>query len=232
MKDIKFVVARYEKDGYSDFLGKSNIEKYNPEFVWNEEANGLYSKYNVGIDRLISKGLDDDDIVAFCHADVKITDKQFEQKLKYVFDKVPLLGVAGVIGATILQDNCGWWLSDTKYHKGAVTQWMDNGTNYEMIRQKGNFIDLMVVDGLFIAVRGSLVKKQKFDSATFPDSYNFYDYDYCITARKINGMLVGAFDITMEHKSMGSGIYQDDWKNNRVTFVDKWIKLGYKFPIR
>jgi hypothetical protein len=69
-------------------------------------------------------------------------------------------------------------------------------------------------------VRGSVVKKVKFDDATYPKSYNFYDYDYCLSCKEA-GYTVGVFDILVEHGSAGTGIYQDDWKNNKEVFLNK-----------
>lgn len=230
MKDIKFVVARYANDGYDKFLGTS-IGNYEREFIWNEEATGLHSKYNLGISRL---KYDSDDIIIFCHADVKITDPLFDKKLKFAFDKVPTLGLIGVIGATELHETAGWWLSDYKYHRGHVVQWVDEieDNKYDLTRQIGNFTNLVVVDGLFMATRGSVLNQIKFDSETFPTSYNFYDYDFSLMVKKDLNMLVGVLDISMEHKSVGDGIFKNDWIQNKEVFLSKWRNKGYKFPLR
>jgi hypothetical protein len=100
MSKIKFVVARYENDSYEGFLSET-LKNYDHEFVWNDEASSIFEKYNIGVSRLVKKGLQSNDIVCFCHADVKILDKDFEEKVLYAFEKVPMLGVAGVIGFII-----------------------------------------------------------------------------------------------------------------------------------
>jgi peptidoglycan/xylan/chitin deacetylase (PgdA/CDA1 family) len=80
-------------------------------------------------------------------------------------------------------------------------------------------------------VRGSLVKQLKFDVDTYPNSYNYYDYDYCLETKAL-GYKVGVFDILLEHGSNGSGMFQDDWKLNKEKFIRKWKEKGYSFPIK
>ena len=149
--------------------------------------------------------------------------------MEYAFSKLNI-DVAGVIGTTHLFDSAGWWLCDQQFHRGHLIQWQDDTNKYHMNRVAGNFTDLAVVDGLFMAVRGSLLKKQKFDVETFPTSYDFYDYDFCLTALE-NGSNVGVLDILVEHKSAGMGIFNESWKNNKDIFINKWINKGYQFPI-
>jgi GT2 family glycosyltransferase len=225
---IKFVSARYEGDVYDAFLGPSVEGKYQIANVF--EGSSICEKYNKGIDQL---DIQDNDIVVFAHADVKIIDKDFEDKVLYIFDQLPKLGVAGVIGAVEMHETGGWWLSDHRLHRGHVMQWVDDDekNKYHMIRTKGNFNNLCVLDGLCIMVRGSLVKQLRFDEDTYQNTYNFYDYDYCLEARQL-GYTVGVFDILLEHRSAGEGIHKPDWNETRIKFINKWINKGYSFPIR
>jgi hypothetical protein len=225
---IKFVVARYEGDVYDTFLGPCVDGKYEVAQVF--DGNGIYEKYNAGISAL---SIANDDIVIFCHGDVKIIDPDFEDKVLFVFDTLPKLGVAGVIGATELHETAGWWLSDRSLHRGHVMQWVDGNekNKYHMVKTKGNYNNICVVDGLCVMVRGELVNKLKFDTEVCPGSYNFYEYDYCLDAKWL-GYEVGVFDILLEHKSAGEGIHQDDWKNNKELFLTKWKNRGLRFPLR
>lgn len=228
---IKFVVARYETDSYGTFLGPCVDGKYRVESIF--EGSSIYEKYNTGISNLEKDGISDDDIIVFCHGDVRILDESFEDKVLYIFDNIPKLGVAGVIGATEIHETGGWWLSDQKLHRGHVVQWIDDieSNKYHMIRTIGNYTNITVVDGLCFMVRGSLVKQLKFDVDTYPNSYNYYDYDYCLETKAL-GYKVGVFDILLEHGSNGSGMFQDDWKLNKEKFIRKWKEKGYSFPIK
>lgn len=233
---IKFVIARHDTDGFDAFFNKSKFKFNHPivhitneHLTQNNLPNSIFQKYNLGIEYYQSNGLDDNDIVVFCHADVTVLDEAYNEKLEYAFSKLNI-DVAGVIGTTHLFDSAGWWLCDQQFHRGHLIQWQDDTNKYHMNRVAGNFTDLAVVDGLFMAVRGSLLKKQKFDVETFPTSYDFYDYDFCLTALE-NGSNVGVLDILVEHKSAGMGIFNESWKNNKDIFINKWINKGYQFPI-
>lgn len=232
MSKIKFVVARYENDSYEGFLSET-LKNYDHEFVWNNEANSIFEKYNIGVSRLVEKGLAVDDIVCFCHADVKILDEDFEEKVLYAFEKVPMLGVAGVIGATELHETCGWWLSDQSLHRGHLMQWVDEKAEnkYHMIRKPGNFTDCCVVDGLCMFVMGHIAQNLKFDQNTFPNSYDFYDYDYCLSVLG-HGYKVAVLDILTEHKSAGNGVLKDSWRVNKEIFLNKWKSVGVNFPVK
>lgn len=229
---IKFVVARYENDNFEGFLSET-ISKYEHVFVWNDEATSIFQKYNVGVDKLIKNGLDGDDIVCFCHSDVKILDEHFEEKLNYAFKKIPMLGVVGVIGATELHDTCGWWLSDQSLHRGHVMQWVDEKeeNKYHMVRKIGNFTDCCVVDGLLLCTLGHIATNLKWDDQTYPESYDMYDYDYCLSVQG-HGYKVAVLDILVEHKSAGNGILANTWKENKEKFINKWTNLGLSFPIK
>lgn len=228
---IRFVVARYENDSYEKFLGASS-EEVNTVHVFNEEASSIFEKYNLGIQKHIEQGLADDDILVFAHGDLKILDQDFESKLEYAFKNVPKLGVAGVIGSKVITETAGWWLNEIVNHRGHLMQWVDNDENnkYHMIRNICNDINMTVVDGCILFVRGSVAKTIRFDSTSFPNSYNFYDYDYCLQTLE-NGWRVGVLDILVEHGSAGAGIYATDWNINKPIFINKWKNKGYNFPI-
>lgn len=229
---LKFVVARYENDHFDDFLGKY-INDYQHVFVQNEIANSIFQKYNMGIQFWKDQGLQDDDVIVFCHADVKILDPDFAEKVQYAFSNIPGLGVAGVIGSTEIDEQGGWWLTTQDHHRGHVVQWKDDteSSKYHMIRKEGNFLEMCVVDGLCMFVSGSLAKTLNFDETTYPESYDFYDYDYCLSSLSMNRP-VAVLDILLEHRSAGTGIYKQSWEMNKQRFLNKWKSLGVQFPLK
>jgi hypothetical protein len=232
MSRIKFVVARYEKDNYENFLKDSLEPRWPSKQIDNGGANSIYEKYNVGIEAWKQDGLEDSDILVFAHADVKILDEAFEEKILYAFDKNPHLGVAGVVGSKSINEQGGWWLSPEPDHRGHLMQWVDNDekNKYHLNRGVGNFFDVAVLDGLILFVRGSLAKTLPFDQTTYPNSYNFYDYDYCLSALELKHN-VAVLDVLVEHKSAGYGIFEHDWITNKDIFINKWKSKGYNFPI-
>lgn len=237
MNRIKFVIARYEHDRYQEFL-KTSLEDVPNDYVRvhvpndSVDPHGLNEKYNLGVQLLHENGgIADNDIICFCHADVKIVDPAFAEKVTYAFDNLDI-GVAGVIGTTKLEESGGWWHGDKEFHRGHLIQWVDadEKNKYHMIRAKGNFLNMAVVDGLCMFVRGSVIKKFQFDTQTYVGSYDFYDYDYCLTALS-QGHKVAVLDVLVEHGSSGTGIFKDSWSENRLKFINKWTNKGIRFPI-
>jgi hypothetical protein len=232
MSRLKFIVARYENDNFEGFLSES-IGKFDHVFIDNTQANSIFEKYNLGIEHFTKLGVDAGDIFVFIHADVKILDENFSEKIEYAFDTIPKLGVAGVIGSAELNENAGWWLSDQSNHRGHLVQWVDNKeeNKYHMIRQEGNFTDVVAVDGLCLAVIAHVAQNLKFDAQTYPESYDMYDYDFCLTTLS-NGYKIAVLDILTEHRSAGTGIYKDSWKINKEKFLAKWKAAGVIFPLK
>jgi hypothetical protein len=231
MSKLKFVVARYEGDHFEGFLSES-IQKYNHVFVQNDVANSIFQKYNLGIAHWVQNGLTDDDIVVLIHSDVKILDPDFEEKLVYAFEKIPRLGVAGVIGSSELTEAGGWWLSDQSNHKGHIWQWVDDQekNKYHMIKKEGIFQNMAAIDGLFMAIPGHIARNLPFDQNTYPESYDFYDLDYCLSVLS-HGYKVLVLDILLEHRSAGIGMFKDSWKINKERFLNKWKSAGVIFPL-
>lgn len=210
---IKFVIARYEKDGFDEFLLSQFQQNHPIVHITNEHLtdnnipNGLFEKYNLGKNYYVQQGLDDNDIVVFVHADVKILDEAFEEKLEYAFQNLNI-DIAGVIGATELHETCGWWLSDASLLGGHLIQWKSETEKYHMTRAIGNFSDMTVVDGLFVAVRGVSFEEVGFWFQGIVGSYDFYDYDFCVFEAKALGSKILVLDILVGHHSVGAGIYK------------------------
>lgn len=231
MSRLKFIVARYDNDSFDGFLSES-IQKYPHVFIKNDVANSIFDKYNLGVRYWKENGLQDNDVVVFIHADVKILDEDFEEKILYAFEKIPRLGVAGVIGSSEITENGGWWLSNPSAHKGEIVQWAEDGkSKFLMTKKKGNYHSLAGVDGLALFVMGHVARDLPFDSASYPESYDFYDLDYCLSVLS-HGYKVAVLDIALEHKSAGTGVYKDSWKINKDRFIQKWKTAGVIFPFQ
>ncbi len=141
--------------------------------------------------------------------------------------------MAGVIGTTELHETCGWWLSNQSLHRGHLIQWVDDNEDhkYHMTRTEGNFSDICVVDGLCMFVMGHIAKNLKWDYQTYPESYDMYDYDYCLSVMG-HGYKVAVLDILLEHRSAGNGVLKDSWSTNKERFLNKWKSMGLNFPIQ
>ncbi len=227
---IKLVVARGPNDKFEDYLEPS-LKNF-PDIDWVQVENGendsIFKKYNRGVNHLKPE---DNDIVVFCHADVKILDSNFCKKLQLIFDKKKDIGVLGLIGTVEFPLAGGWWIGDHSLHRGHLIQGMpgsDGKKTYHMVRKIGYFDDLISVDGFCFCVRGSVVKQNPFDEITYPNAYHFYDIDYCISVLEM-GYKIAVADILMEHSSEGP--MPESWYTNKIRFIEKMTGKGYSFPL-
>ena len=231
---LKFIIARDENgnDHFQSHLNHSLIElgsRIQYDCIYNREASSIFDKYNIGISRYKADDLKDDDVLVFSHADIKILDKHFIEKVEMVFNKKPEVGMLGVIGTTVYDGN-GWWTNSHDLHCGQISQGLKNKQTYQMIRKIGYFDDICVLDGCIFMIRGSLINQGlRFDEKTYPNSYHMYDYDMSLTVLQ-KGYRVAVADIGVEHASEGP--LGESWQMNNKRLRDKWTKKGYQFPLK
>lgn len=232
---IHIVFPRESKDsndGFNEF-GMESIKRFNFERyeLFNPEdglPHSIFDKLNAFRDMIIQQNLDDNDIVIFSHADVKILDPFIETKLNSLFSKKPNIGLVGVIGSKIITSNGGWWLSDYSNHLGRVIQGYNDNTYKELSRGIGYSEDIVTVDGCFFCVRMKTLKQIKFRDDVYQDTYHFYDMSYCIDVIE-NGWDICVADILVQHKSEGP--LSEKWHITKQTFIKNVIERGYEFPI-
>ena len=228
--NIKFVIARYHEDDsdvIKNYLSVNKLEYVNE--VWH--GHSIFEKYNKGIESWIEdieSPLKDDDIICFMHEDIKIHDKDFYEKVNYIFSNRKDVGVLGVIGTKKFPQESGWWLTDPKNHTGHIYQGRpDLSEPFHMVKKKEYSEEVVSIDGCIFFVRGFLAKELRFDDTTF-GGYHFYDCDYCFSALE-KGFKVAVADILVEHLSHGP--LSEEWFHNRNIFIEKWKSRGISFPV-
>ena len=82
-------------------------------------------------------------------------------------------------------------------------------------------IEVVTVDGVFMATRKEIVKECPFDETTF-DGFHFYDGDFCIRVAQKYKVIVTT-DILLKHYSHGS--FNDIWDKYRKCFVEKYKSI-------
>lgn len=196
----------------------------------------IFQKYNAGIDKLVnnteSTPLKDEDIVAFCHEDVKLLDPYLIQKIELVFAERGDIGLCGVVGSTEISESGCWWHAKPEITKlrGHIIQ--ENGTTAgHLIKGPiGFFDDLAVVDGLCFFIRGSLlINGLRFDQNTY-DGFDFYDIDICLSVLE-KGFKIGCADILLQHRSIGDVSKKTGWHTAKDRFIRKWKEKNITFPI-
>ena len=178
----------------------------------NSDGQSLTKLYNEGLIKTKN------DIVLFCHDDLKFDTRNWGRKLLNHFKRSPEYGIIGVAGTRYLSSTGRWWEDFSKmhgvvYHEDGGKRWL---TRYS--RDIGNGLDdVVLVDGLFFAINKKILK-HKFNSDV--DGFHFYDVDFCFS-NYLEGVRIGVcFDIKITHLSIGRT--NDEWEENRKVFAEKY----------
>jgi GT2 family glycosyltransferase len=178
---------------------------------------GLPVIYNEGIE----KG-QEDSLLAFIHDDVWIEDYFFPQRIVEGLNRYDVIGLAG--NRRRINGQPSWAFINQSF------VW-DDGQNLTGAVAHGRHpfgpvsffgktpAECEFLDGLFLAAkRSSLVKANCYFDSVF--NFNFYDMDFCRTARKA-GLVLGTWPICVTHQS-GGGFGTENWKRDYKAYMEKW----------
>ncbi|MFP4014016.1 MAG: glycosyltransferase [Chitinispirillaceae bacterium] len=177
-------------------------------------ANGLAAVYNFGASR--SRG----DILVFMHDDAYFMNENWGAVLEHYFASDPYLGIVGVAGTQFLfNNNSSWTAAGRPFVKGRIIHDLQNGDFFATMfsPQKEN-AEVVACNGVFFAVRRTLLSQFGFDQQTF-DSFYFHDLDFCMQARR-QWRIVVTGDIVVKHRSTGT--YDKNWQYYGQRFLQKW----------
>jgi hypothetical protein len=179
-----------------------------------EGKNGLASVYNFGAAR--SRG----EILVFMHDDAFFMTEGWGPILEALFAQDPYLGVVGVAGTQYLfRDNCSWTAAGRPFIKGRIVHDLQNGDFFAtLFSPDRESCEVVACNGVFFAVRRTLLTQFGFDEKTF-DSFYFHEMDFCMQARK-NWRIMITADILVKHRSMGT--YDKTWQRYGQIFLNKW----------
>ena len=177
----------------------------------NDGSKSLSEVYN----EIISESKTD--IIVLCHDDLYFDSKKWGEKISKHFDK-NTHGILGVAGTTFLPKSGQWWEDNTKMvgivnHESGGKKWESKYS-----RDLGNEIkDVVIVDGLFIALKKSQIKKI---FNTDVKGFHMYDVNFCFENFLENVKVGVVFNIRITHKSIGQTNQQ--WDQNRKIFSTKF----------
>lgn len=203
------------------------IKNYETLFYVNPGAFSLTEIYNKGL--LESKYK----YVLFCHNDIKYLKSGWGKRyIEHLYNTD--YGIIGHAGTTKLSETGRWW-DDMNLMVGQVwhqhhDEESGNTLKWES-KYSGNFGDKIIntinVDGLAFCVNKEKIKQQ-FDEGI--RGFHFYDLDFTL-ANFLDDVKVGViFNIPIMHKSIGKT--NDEWEQNRLQFVDKWLNIGIPSEIK
>jgi len=188
--------------------GPKNIEVIPFE---NKGTHSLSEAYNIILEQ------SSNDIVVLCHDDIEIETKSWGYKLKTLFDKNPEHGIIGLAGSKYMPESARWWeVPQSMYgivnHKHEGKKWESKYSK----DLKNNLEDVIIVDGLFIALDKTKIKKS-FDETI--DGFHFYDIGFCFN-NFIEEVKIGVTTkIRVTHLSIGET--NEQWEENRKIFAEK-----------
>ena len=212
-KTFSIVYSTRKLDPYYLEILKTTCGVKNVEIIPFENPDGksLTEIYNEGLVKTKN------DIVLFCHDDLKFETRNWGRKLLNHFKRSSEYGIIGIAGTRYLAESGRWWEDFSKMH-GAVYH-EDNGKRWLTRYSKdiGNHLDdVILVDGLFFAINKKVIKNKFSREIT---GFHFYDVDFCFSNYLDNVKIGVCTDIKVTHLSIGRT--NDEWEENRKTFAEK-----------
>lgn len=170
------------------------------EIIGIHDAKSLCEGYNRGIRQSVG------DILIFSHDDIEILSPDFVARLKTHLKSFDIVGLAGTDRAV---DGC-WLSAGIPYLYGQVSHpdeavYGVNFYDFGKIAHQGRVAadGIQMLDGLFFAVRRTVVRKVLFDEHNF-DGFHGYDADFTYSAFLAGFSLAVCNDIAVIHYSHSS----------------------------
>jgi len=204
--------TRKSSEDFKELLRKSSghpkieiIEKVNPD------GRSLTEVYNEILEESTN------DIVVLCHDDIYFDTKNWAKKLVRHFEKNPH-GIIGLAGTSHMPKSGMWWEDRSKMY--GIVNHESEGKKWESKYSSSlgdKLKDVVVVDGLFICLSKSRIKK-RFDETV--EGFHFYDVNFSFQ-NFLEGVQIGVmFDIRVTHKSIG--MTNEKWERNRIQFSERY----------
>ncbi len=189
-------------------------------FYVNKGKHSLTKIYNKGLKESKYNN------VVFMHDDVIIETTSWGKKLLKHFETSDF-GIIGMAGTKYLSETGRWW-DNKKYMCGRVKHTDGNKvwqSNYSP-DIKNNIEDVVLVDGLFIAVQKDRLKENFSEDVK---GFHLYDVDFSIK-NHLKGVRIGVItNIRVLHKSVGAT--NQEWEDNKKYVVNKFaehLPIGIK----
>ena len=206
---------------YSVLLGSEDYE-----IIGIHDAKSLCEGYNRGIKKSVG------DILIFSHDDIEILSPDFVTKLR---SHLEIFDIVGLAGTDRVLDGC-WASVGAPHLYGQVTHSDKNGYSvncYDLSKaahlKQFATGKVQMLDGLFFAVRRSVLLKVTFDEFNF-DGFHCYDADFTYSAFLAGFNLGVCNDIAVIHYSHGS--FDAAFQKYNQIFITKHVKTLDKLTPR
>ena len=193
------------------------LSSYGVEVKLLVNQESIFSAYQKGLDKCDAK---DDDIIIFCHDDIKLLDPKttFIAALAVCCENET--GIVGPAGTTLLGEDSVWWRQDrwqAGYHRGCVKHVSEGKINKTYYGSSGRVVAL---DGLFLAARKEVWDKVGLEKPSyFEGLWDFYDIHYTTTSHNLKFKNY-VINMDIVHHSCGELVGRDSWHKNREAFIE------------
>ncbi len=156
------------------------------------------------------------DVVVLSHDDIDVLTDDFAARLLARLDHCDAVGV---VGTTRLSGPAIGW-SGHPHLRGWITHRApgDPAWRVDLLHPARCAVDIVALDGVFIAARRDALAAVPFDAATF-DGFHLYDIDWSYRAANAGFRLAVAGDLLLVHASRGQ--YGDAWQRYADRFCVK-----------
>ena len=174
-------------------------------------------------DMVVNKEIDSD-IIVFIHDDIEFLKKGWGKEVLRLFNEHKEYGIIGVAGSAQFDENGAWWNYEKKYgqvlHRNEGKSWL---TAFSPLLTK-DLEDVVVIDGLFMAVHKRRISENFSREIEF---FDFYDVYFCLSNYLSKKCKIGVTtNIRLAHNSVGK--LKDSWYKNREIVNEKFKRY---FPI-
>jgi len=187
-------------------------------FYENDGVSSLTEIYN--------KGLKDakNDIVVFMHDDLILETPNMTPKIVKLFEKHPEYGIIGIAGTDKLTSGMWWQNRENMFWVvGHIHEGKRHVNHYSKAVFNDVLKDVVIVDGLWFAVRKSQIKKEFNEQFK---GFHFYDISFCVE-NVLEGVKIGlTTKLGVTHKSIG--MTNKQWEKNKLFFealYEKYLPL-------
>lgn len=193
--------------------------------IYLEGKKSIFEAYTDGIEQVVRPG----DHVIMCHDDIEILMDvdQFNEVIDFYLsnDKTGFIGVAGT---ALLSSQAVWWEGLGSFNpvasncplRGIVNH--GNSINEMHLSIYGTYGRTVVMDGVFLAAKGSVLKSIKTAKPElFSGDWDFYDLYFTIQAH-LKGLHNYCVPINILHYSPGP--LKEGWYNNQKAFIEMFGK--------
>jgi hypothetical protein len=216
-----------------------STRKHNPEFIEYIKKTSGFKKIHViekvnngekSLNQVYNEILNESqtDIVVLCHDDIIFDTNSWYSKIVKHFNKSDY-GIIGVAGTTELPRSGMWWEDRSKMwgivnHQNENKKWESKYSN----SLENNIKEVVIVDGLFIALHKKRIKKN-FDESV--SGFHMYDVNFCFRNYLENVKIGVITNIRLTHLSIGAT--NENWEKNKLSFVEKYKdSLPSKIPFK